>query len=293
MRDLRDLLKPILDELMQTPPRPRTAEAGTLLITLQEVINEVSLIRSDAAKETIAAGKITPKEFAAELGMTKGRLSQLLNSGLKPERALFGTGPLTVSIGAKRESRHAGTGGEKVEPSSVLSEQVIAAYDLLAAAAEDYGLSISREIVPMPGLDLRLNRPNWVAITSPRLLQLVGLVLNESSPIVFDSDDRGWFLVDKNTGTQYRSPADEGEAADYALIGRLPRSDGKGTFLYLAGIHSRGTLGAVHHVTQNAAELYQQTKGHSWVAVVRVDYDPDAKTTIVATELATPIYPGN
>ncbi|RAS57825.1 hypothetical protein C8D87_1218 [Lentzea atacamensis] len=293
MRDLKDLIEPVLDELRQTPPRPRALQATTLLTSLQEALNEVSQIRISAAREVVAEGETTAKEFAAELGLTPARLSQLLKSGLKPERALFGNGPLTVAIGAKRETRTAGTGGEKIEASAVLSEQVIAAYDMLAATAEAYGLSATREIVPMPGLDLRLNRPNCVAITSPRLLQLVGLILNESSPIVFDSDDRGWFLVDKNTDTRYRSPADEGEAADYAFIGRLPRSDGKGTFLYLAGIHSRGTLGAVHHVTHNVAELYQQTKGQAWSAVIRVEYDPDAMTTILATALVTPIYFGN
>ena len=41
-------------------------------------------------------------------------------------------------------------------------------------------------------------------------------------------DDYGWYLIDKTTGTEYRSPIHDGDATDYAYIGRLPRPDGKG-----------------------------------------------------------------
>ena len=38
-------------------------------------------------------------------------------------------------------------------------------------------------------------------------------------------------------------------------MGRLPRPDGKGTFLYLAGLHAPGTLGAASYVVNNLADL--------------------------------------
>lgn len=43
-----------------------------------------------------------------------------------------------------------------------------------------------------------------------------------------------WYLVDQTAGVDYRSPRNSGESRDYGYIGRLPRPDGRGTFLYLA-----------------------------------------------------------
>ena len=36
---------------------------------------------------------------------------------------------------------------------------------------------------------------------------------------------------------------DNGEMCDFGYLGRLPRPDGRGTFLYIGGIHAAGTSG--------------------------------------------------
>ncbi|MGH3923260.1 MAG: hypothetical protein ACRDTT_10400, partial [Pseudonocardiaceae bacterium] len=59
----------------------------------------------------------------------------------------------------------------------------------------------------------------------------------------------GWYLTGHDT--IHRSPSDDGEHTDLAYLGRLPRTDSKGTFLYLAGIHAPGTLGAATYLTEN------------------------------------------
>jgi hypothetical protein len=103
----------------------------------------------------------------------------------------------------------------------------------------------------------------------------------------FASDEAGWFIVDQTTGTEYRAPSDggEGDGTDYAYVGRLPRPDGKGNFLYLAGIHAQGTLVA-DHVT----ELYRELKTRRFSAVISVRFDPADKRKILATERVTPLY---
>ena len=54
--------------------------------------------------------------------------------------------------------------------------------------------------------------------------------------------------MNHQTGEEFHSPSDKGEPVDYGYIGRLPRPDGRGTFLYLAGIHAMGTLGVTQYL---------------------------------------------
>lgn len=93
------------------------------------------------------------------------------------------------------------------------------------------------------------------------------------------NDDQGWFLVDRATKKQYRSPMDSGEAKDYAYIGRLPRPDGDGTFLNFGGIHAVGTLGAAHWLADNLDKVYREARGKRWSVVIEVHYDRDRRIT--------------
>ncbi|SFW11846.1 sigma-70 family RNA polymerase sigma factor [Amycolatopsis australiensis] len=287
MEELKDLVKADLDRLATEPAEMRAKQAIEALGLHQEWVNEYSRVRREALGELIGEGK-TPNELAKMLGMTRSRVDQLLTSGPKPERALFGTGALTVAIGAKSEFRPGGTGGPNVEPSAVLSEQALAAFHLLADVAGDYGLKATYQVVPPPGL-VQLNRPNLVVITSPRLLPIVGQVLDADEHLGFGQSSKGWYLQDKTTGARLRSPIDDGEPADYGYIGRLPRPDGKGTFLYFAGIHAMGTLGVAHYLAGHTAELYQQVKTKRWSTLVKCTFDPDTRQ-IETSELAAPIY---
>ncbi|WP_027936311.1 hypothetical protein [Amycolatopsis sp. ATCC 39116] len=287
MDQLKDLVKADLERLAGTPAEARAKQAIEALALHQEWVNEYSRVRREALGELIGEGK-TPNELAKMLGMTRSRVDQLLTSGPKPERALFGTAALTVAIGGKWETRAGGTGGPNVEPSAVLSEQSLAAFNLIAETVSDYGLKASYQVVPPPGL-VQLNRSNLIVITSPRLLPIVGQVLEADEHLGFAVNGRGWYLVDKTTDTRFRSPIDEGVPADYGYIGRLPRPDGKGTFLYLAGIHAMGTLGAAHYLTSHVHELYQQVKTKRWSALVKCTFDPETRE-VESTELATPVY---
>ncbi|GAA1423028.1 sigma factor-like helix-turn-helix DNA-binding protein [Catellatospora coxensis] len=248
----------------------------------QTAIAELSAERRECLEELIAAG-MTQIQIANALGMSRGRISQLMSAGVRPERAFFGTGKVTVAIGGKLE-----TGRADGKPLVVASGEAFGAYERLADLLRTLGLDSESEIVPPPGL-LQLNRPNLVVLTSPRLLPFVGQVLDSDPHLAFTSDDRGWYLVDKTTNTEYRSPSDGGEPVDYAYLGRLPRPDGKGTFLYLAGIHAPGTAGAVHHVETHLPELYRDVKNRRWSMIVATRFDPATRKT-VDTSAVTPTY---
>lgn len=271
-----------LAELAAMDPEERAKRVGQLVTHHQDVVSELSRIRREALDELIARGK-SRKELAELLGMTRARVGQLLASGPQPERALLGTGALTVAIGGKEEAPKL-SGSTSV----MVSVEAGRAYDLIAETATVYGLTTTKEVVPPNnGHRLRLNRPNMIVIGSPRILRLMEQVLDADRHLGFGEEDGVWHLTEH--GHIHRSPSNSGEPADYAYIGRLPRTDGRGTFLYLAGIHAMGTLGAATYLTNNIEELYAQVKGSSWSTLIECRYDPSTKA-IESTDLLTEIY---
>jgi hypothetical protein len=141
----------------------------------------------------------------------------------------------------------------------VVSSESFSAHEVLADLARSVGLDATYEVVPPPGL-VHLNRTNLIVMAGPRLLPFLEQVMEADPHLSYARDDHGWYLADKTTGSEYRSPIDDGDATDYAYIGRLPRLDGKGTFLYLAGIHAPGNLGAARFIADNITELHRELK---------------------------------
>jgi Helix-turn-helix len=262
-------------------PRERALAANQLIDELQATVNELSELRREALRELLASG-MSQKMISEMLGMSKSRISQLLSAGTRPERAFLGTGKLTVAIGGKLEA-------DKAEPGGVISQEAFSAYEALADLARSVGLDATYEVVPPPGL-VHLNRTNLVVLTNPRLLPFLSQVMEADPHLRYIADDKGWYLLDKTTSTEYRSPMDSGEATDYAYVGRLPRPDGLGTFLYLAGTHAPGTLGAAHFVVDNIAELYREVKNRRFSVLVVCHYDPKDRKKILTTERLTSVY---
>jgi transcriptional regulator with XRE-family HTH domain len=282
--ELHVALEAVREALLTGDPWMRARLSGRLITFHQDEVSALSGIRREALDELLSAG-IKQAQIADGLGMTRARVSKLFSSGPKPARAFLGSGRLTVSIGGKFE-------GQKTSgASAVISAESLAAYHMLKDLAGAYSLESEYELVPPPGM-IDLNRTNLIVMTSPRLLPIVGQVLGADPHLAFESGSRGWFLRDKNTGDVYRSPSDSGASADYAYLGRLPRPDGKGTFLYLAGIHAMGTLGAAQYLTDNLEDLYSQVKTRRWSTIIECRYDPDTRK-IESTERIAPVYHAN
>jgi hypothetical protein len=262
-------------------PAERAQQIGSLIDEHQAAIAELSRLRRVALEDLQAAG-MSQTQIANLLDMSKGRVSQLLTAGQKPERAFYGTGALTVAIGAKREAN-------RVDPSDILSVESFAAFELLAESARKTGLDASFEVVPAPG-NVHLNRPNLVVLTNPRLLPFLSQIMEADPYIRYAQDGKGWFLTDISTGTEYRSPRDNGESADFGYVGRLPRPDGKGTFLYLAGTHAPGTYGAAQYVVKNLSQLYKDLKGRRFSAIIRYEFEPGNQIKLRTVDAVTPIY---
>lgn len=271
----------IPEDLVAADPAPRARRAGELLAEYQDVVNELSRIRREALNELVADG-YTNAQLADLLSTSRSRISQLMTVGPKPERALLATGSVTVAIGGKAE------GGKATAPRAVLSQESHQAFEILRDLCAQYKLTAQADVVPPPGM-VNLARPNLVVIGSPRLLPLVGQVLEADRNLGWEHGARGWYLRDLAAGEDYRSPSDDGTPCDYAYLGRLPRTDSKGSFLYLAGVHAMGTLGAARYLADNVEDIYREVKTRRWSTLVATRYDADTRE-IESTERLTPIY---
>lgn len=261
-------------------PIERARNASKLIDDHQAAISELSLLRREALEELLTRG-LTQTQIATSIGMTRARVGQLLSSGPRPERAFLGTGNITIAVGGKFEAG-------KANPGNVISAEMLATYERLCALAGSLNLKAEIEIVPPPGM-VQLNRTNLIVCGGPRILPFVGQVLESDVNLGFGSDENGWFLTNKVTGQEFRSPADSGEGRDYAFLGRLPRPDGKGAFLFLSGIHAIGTKGAGKYLEDNLPDLYREVKNRRFSVIIASKYDPVTKD-IQSVESVTPIY---
>lgn len=274
MRELDELL----EELAGADAATRAKRFTEAAADYQDAVTEVSRRRLEALQELVTEGK-THQEIAAILGVSRARVGKLLTTGPKPERALLGTGALTIAVGGKSE-------GLRPNPSTVFSAESLQARDLITETARTYGLDVTHDMVDPPGM-VNLIRPNLVVIGSPRLLPFVAQVLESDRNLGFGNGAQGWYLTEGDK--LHRSPADRGDSADVAYLGRLPRPDSNGTFLYVAGIHAMGTLGAATHLCGHVAELYEQVRTRRWSMLIECRYDPDTRA-VLSTEPITPIY---
>lgn len=105
----------------------------------------------------------------------------------------------------------------------------------------------------------------------------------------FEKDTEGCHLVDRRTGTIYRSPKDSRKNVDIAYLGWLPRPDGRGSFLYLAGIHAPGPGGVIHYRTSRLGELYREVRTQRFSTLIECEFDPETRIAINSRRI-TPVY---
>lgn len=244
--------------------------AGARIEELHDAVDQLAELRRNALHTLVDAG-MTRAELARELSLTRARIGAMLTQGTPAARAFFGTrDQLIVAVGGKLE-----TGRRDRHRQPVVSAEALAAYEVLADLARTLRLDPAYEVVPPPGI-VDLNRTGLVVLTSPKLLPIIEQVLAADPFYGFGHDNNGWHLIDKTTGTVHRSPRDHGGQGDYAYLGRLPRIDGHGTFLYAAGIHAPGTSGAIRYLVDNLADLWREHRNRRFSMLLDVRTDRTA-----------------
>ncbi|MFD5728333.1 sigma-70 family RNA polymerase sigma factor [Streptomyces sp. NPDC058368] len=276
-----------LSQLKDLPdPLERAKLAHALAGQVQDYGTELQMVRNEAMNETLRVGQLNSTQLAAELGISKGRVSQLAK-GAPPERLFLGSGKVVVALAEKLEDSR-GKGGKKVIQGPVIATEDVQTYERLRELAEEVGLEMTFERIPLGG-NVRLNRNNLVVICGPRLSPLIEQILEGDPHLGFSKDDDGWYLTDRHTGQVYRSPMDRGESGDIAYFGRLPRPDGQGTFLYIAGVHARGSGGVVHWLNRELSNVHRELKARRFSTLISSRFDPET-LEIIASEQITPFY---
>ncbi|MGK4578452.1 helix-turn-helix domain-containing protein [Kitasatospora sp. HPMI-4] len=271
-------------------PLTRAKTANTLASNFADWATEATRVRNEAMQEILRAKTMTADDLGAALGLSKGRVSQIKSgkSGPPVHRAFLGTGALTVALGGKVENR------PKQDPlvAPVVAAEDFRSYEHLRDLAAQLQLDARYEVIPPPGL-VNLNRDDLVVICGPRLSPLIAQILESDRHLRFDKDDNGWHLEDHSdpeSVVEYRSPMDaDGQSADVAYFARLPRPDGRGTFLYVAGIHAIGSAGVIHWLQTGMPEAYQTLKTRRFSVLIRSTFDPKTRE-ITSSERITPFY---
>jgi hypothetical protein len=246
----------------------------------QQEVTELARLRRRVIQDLHAQG-MSYAQIAEKAGLSRGRIHQIRHTGPAPEGAFLGTGAVTV-VTPLRLDRQSGR--------SVVALDDMRAGNRLESLARGFGLNVTSDNVSVGG-DIDLNRPGLLVICGPRMSEVVRESFENDPVIRWDHDEKGWLLRDTRTDTEYRSGAhiDPPRPTDSAYLGRLPRPDGNGTFLIIAGIHPNGSLGVIHLLTNEIATLWGQLGDRRFSTVVGVEYDP-ANGEPVKAELISPLY---
>jgi hypothetical protein len=261
-------------------PVERAKKAISLYMRLDGMSKETSRIRREAIEQLLHSGR-SKTQIAQDLGVSRSRVQQLVTAGPPAGRLLFGDDRLTVAIGGKYEA-------DKEKPGEVLAREDFVTFNSLRDFLKTLQLDAEAELIPPPGI-IRLNRSNLVVICGPRLSPILGQILESDEHLGFNKDIDGWYLQDKSTGKDYRSPDSQGNGGDVAYFGQLPRPDGKGYFLYMAGIHASGPAGVIHYLQGHLAEIYEQSKRGRFSMLISCKFEPETGL-VASSKLETSIY---
>jgi len=262
-------------------PVERARRATELLSGHQAALKELSRLRREAIEDMLASG-MTQAKVATLLNLTRSRVGQLMSSGPPPERAFFGIEAITVAVALKEEAG-------KSRPTPVVAQEDFYAANALKELAQTLQLDAEFEHIAPPG-NVLLNRPNLVVICGPRLSPLIAQILESDTNLRFVNDRTGWYLIDHGKGgVIHRSPMDSDGAGDVAYLGRLPRPDGRGAFLYIAGIHAMGSSGVVHWLSGHVAEIYREVRDRRFSTLISCEFDP-ATRQVTASERVSRVY---
>lgn len=256
-------------------------EVTTRLADAQQEVTELARLRRRVVQDLHAQG-LSYAQIATKAGLSRGRIHQIRHTGPAPEGAFLGRGAVTVATPLRRDDERGRT---------VVAVDDVSSGKRLEDLARSYGLDVISEHVPVSG-EIDLNRDGLVVVCGPRMSQEMWDTYAQDPVLRWErAEDGPWTLVDRRTGTVYRSGQDSDPARPYDVgyVGRLLRPDGKGSLLAIAGIHTQGSLGVVQLLASDLNALWGQVGEHRFSTLVGVEYDPETSEPR-SVELLTPLY---
>jgi hypothetical protein len=245
----------------------RARRATELIAVYQQRSTELARLRRLAIDQAASERGMSLAAVAAEIGLSKGRITQIRQSAPPPERGLFGVGPVTVAVPTRAMP---GRGLPVIS-----AEDAIAAERMTSLLAE-LGFVVEQYRIPVGGV--WAPREDVVAICGPKSSQVTAEVISTDPHLGFSPDEGRWAIRDRLTGETFESGMDRDPAEDWdvAYVGRLSY---RSTPVFLiAGVHAIGSVGAVHFLAAHVADLYANVGDGPWSGVIRSSHDGEAIT---------------
>jgi hypothetical protein len=252
------------DDVRRDPdPVRRGRRATELLAVYQQRAAELARLRRVAVEDAHRELGLSYTQIAAAMGLTKGRVSQIRGTAPPPERAFFGTGPVSVGV----PLRHGITDRQR----PLVAAEDMQAGEETARLLEAYGLAVTRYQID-PGT---ASAPpgDAVVICGPKTAPVGAALLARDQALDMREDGGRWWIVQRATGQRLGSLSDEPDPApaELAYVGR--HQFGEHVTVHIAGIHAIGSLGAVHYLTGHLAELFAGAGDASLSLVTLASYD--------------------
>ena len=249
-----------------TDPLAQARAAGELIGIYQQRSVELSRIRKAAMEAAVDQRGITFTELAKELGLTKGRVSQIRSAAPPKERALFGVGPITLATPLRAGDR----------PEGFVSRHDSVAGDRMADLLTSLSFSVDRYLIPADGQWKPM--PDAVAICGPKSSPVTAQAIANDPWVDFSPDAEGRWVLRERDGEIFTSPYDLGDQSrDLAYVARLPLGDQN--IFVIAGVHALGSVGAVDYLTRHAHELYEQVGEGHFSMIVQGVFDDQGNPT--------------
>lgn len=265
-------------DIRNDPDPVRRARRLTEALTrLKQEEIELGRLRRVAIEEAASSG-LSYSEVARQVGVSRGRVSQIRADSAAAERAFFGIGPIGLAYPLRRIP------GRTLP---MVAEEDVRARDELQAMLTSFSFAVELDGID-PEQDWEPSQVDLVAICGPKSSPTIARVLTADPVLNFDLDDTGrWGIEERATGHRHLSAMDdaEPEASDIAYLGRIP-FDERRSLLLIAGVHAMGSVGVIDYLVNHLADLYRQVGTSQFSMVIRSTYQPDG--TITTSEPACP-----
>ncbi|MFE2998401.1 sigma-70 family RNA polymerase sigma factor [Nocardia sp. NPDC059246] len=257
-------------EQVRNDPDPirRGQRASALMTIYQQRATELARLRKAAIEEAHRGG-LSYTEIADQLGITKGRISQIRSTAPQPERAFFGVGPVAVGI-PRRIGFEEGRERPFFDANDQATQEAVEATLLrLSLATNRFAIDPDREELP---------EGDTVIICGPKSAPVARRLLDTDPVLDFERTDEGWWITDAKTGQRHSSPyrRDSSIRTDIGYFSR--RTDAGRAIVHIAGITSVGSGGVARWLDQHLAEVFSLT-AEFVSGVVECDFDPDFAVT--------------
>ena len=244
-------------------PIERGRRAGQLLNQYQQSANELARMRREAIEVAHELYGLSYTQVASELGLTKGRISQIRTSAPPAERVFFGVGPVTIIV-----PERIGVYGRRM--AVVASEDDATAEELRDLLT---GLHLQAAKVRITPETTKIEEGDVVLVCGPTSA-IVGAILLETDPRVrIVATSKHLEVADLASGLNYGSPMDAATPSDDDVAYLARRRQGGRVVVHIAGIHTAGSVGAAKYLTEHVADLFRKLGDVSFSMIIGCSFE--------------------